>query len=139
MTPAVIDPRTGLAGVMQMTEALLRGEIVAMMGDRTFGDEQNTVTAQFLGGPVAFPVTPYRLASATGCPVVVLTAPKVDSSSYQLRLTKVIEVPPGVGHCFAQAYARYAQQFADCLEEFVREFPWQFYNFYDLWSGQPGR
>ena len=27
-----------------------------------------------------------------------------------------------------------AQQFADALEEFVREHPWQFFNFYDLWD-----
>jgi predicted LPLAT superfamily acyltransferase len=130
---SIIDPRTGLEGVMRMTEALLAGQIVTMMGDRTFGDEQNTVSVRFLGGTTKLPVTPYRLASATGVPVVVMLAPKTGGNSYELRLAKVIEVPPNLGRAAAE-YAPYAQQFADCLEEFVRQYPWQFYNFYDLWA-----
>jgi predicted LPLAT superfamily acyltransferase len=129
---SVIDPRTGLAGVMQMTDALLRGEIVAMMGDRTFGDEHNCVPIRFLGGTVQLPITPYRLASASGVPVVLVTVPKITRRGYELRLNQVIEVPPGLGRV-AENYAPYAQKFADGLEEFVRKYPWQFYNFYDLW------
>jgi predicted LPLAT superfamily acyltransferase len=132
----VIDPRTGLEGVMQMTEALLRGEIVTMMGDRTFGDEQNTVKTTFLGAEAAFPVTSYRLASATGSPIVVMMAPRTKSGSYEIRLVRVIDVPPSVGRK-AQHYASYARQFAECIEQFVQENPWQYYNFYDLWSGPP--
>jgi len=129
---SMIDPRSGLQGVIAMTEALLRGEIVTMMGDRIFGSDQNSVAVQFLGDPVLFPVTPYRLASATATPVLVMAAPKTSPNSYELRLLKLIEVPPNLGRN-AQDYAPYAQQFADCLEQFTREFPWQFYNFYDLW------
>jgi len=129
----VIDPRTGLDGVMSMTEALLRGEIVAMMGDRTFGDERNRADARFLGGTISLPITPYRLASASGMPVVVMLTPKIAGRSYEMRLAKVIDVPPGLGR-IAEHYAFYAQQFADCLEQFVAEHPWQFFNFFDLWK-----
>jgi predicted LPLAT superfamily acyltransferase len=127
-----IDPRGGLQASMQITDALLRGDIVAMMGDRTFGSDQTVVTASFLGGRVQLPTSPYRMASATGVPVVVMIAPRIGRGSYQLRLAKVIEVPPGLGRNSAR-YAPYAQQFADCMEQFVQEYPWQFYNFYDLW------
>jgi predicted LPLAT superfamily acyltransferase len=130
---SVIDPRTGLAGVMQMTDALLRGEIVAMMGDRTFGDEHNCVAVQFLGGTIQLPITPYRLASASGVPIVLVTVPKISRRGYELRLNRVIEVPPGLGRVPAH-YALYAQKFADELADFVRKYPWQFYNFYDLWE-----
>ena len=129
----MIDPRTGLEGVIAMTEALLRGEIVTMMGDRIFGNDQNTAAVQFLGEPALFPITPYRLASATGTPVLVMAAPKTSPDSYELRLLKIIEVPPNLGRN-AQDFAPYAQQFADCIERFTQEFPWQYYNFYDLWS-----
>jgi predicted LPLAT superfamily acyltransferase len=129
----VIDPRTGLGGVMEMTQALLRGEIVSLMGDRSFGDEQNTAPVRLLGGEARFPITPYRLASATGAKVLVLTAPKLARGRYALRLSRVIEVPPGLGRS-AAAYAPYAQQFADVIEQFAVDFPWQFNNFYDLWQ-----
>jgi predicted LPLAT superfamily acyltransferase len=130
-----IDPRSGLEGVMRMTEALLRGEIVAMMGDRTFGGERNRVDARFLGGTIKLPITPYRLASASGSPVVVMLAAKIAKRGYKMRLAKVIEVPPGIGRNPGD-YAPYAQQFADCLEEFVAEYPWQFFDFFDLWKNE---
>jgi predicted LPLAT superfamily acyltransferase len=129
----VIDPRTGLPGVMLMTQSLLRGDVVTMMGDRTFGDEHNTVRATFLGGEIALPITPYRLASSTGVPIVVMMAPRTGKKTYEMRLVKVIHVPPGLGKQ-TEKYRLYAQQYADCLDAFVREYPWQFYNFYDLWD-----
>ena len=135
-TPAnIIDPHSGLEGVLLMTNALLRGEIVTMMGDRIFGSDHNVVPVQFLGSRALFPITPYRLASATGVPVLIMTAPKTSKTSYELRVAKVIEVPPNLGRNAAD-YAPYAQQFADCIEQFTREFPWQVYNFYDLWMNE---
>lgn len=128
----VIDPRTGLTGVIAVTQALLRGEVVAIMGDRTFGDVQNVIAASFLGKKVFLPLSPYRLASATGVPIVVLLAPRTGLKTYELRLARVIEVPPGLGRSDKE-YVTYAQQFIACLEEFVQEYAWQFFNFYDLW------
>jgi len=66
-------------------------------------------------------------------PVLVLTAPKTAPGTYELRLSKVIQVPPKLGRD-AKAYAPYVQQFADVIEAFVRDYPWQFNNFYDLWG-----
>jgi predicted LPLAT superfamily acyltransferase len=133
MPAGVIDPRRGLEGVMLMTDAVLRGEIVTMMGDRSFGSDHNVAPVKFLGGTALFPVTPYRLASATGSAIVVMTAPRVAKSAYELRVEKVIEVPRGLGRN-AEDYAPYAQQFADCVERFAMEFPWQVFNFYDMWA-----
>jgi predicted LPLAT superfamily acyltransferase len=129
----MIDPRSGLAGVMEMTEALLRGEIVTMMGDRIFGSDQNTVPVKFLGGTILVPVTPYRLASATATPILVMAAPKTSPRSYELRMLKIIDVPAKIGRNAAD-YAPYAQQFADAIQQFTMDYPWQFYNFYDLWG-----
>jgi predicted LPLAT superfamily acyltransferase len=128
----LIDPRSGLESALQMTETLLAGNILVMMGDRTIGSDKGVVPVRFLGGEVLFPVAPFRMASATGVPVLVMTAPRTGKRAYSMRLAKVIEVPPGLGRV-AKNYAPYSQQFADCLEVFVRENPWQFYNFFDLW------
>jgi lauroyl/myristoyl acyltransferase len=130
---AAIDPRTGLEGVMQMTDALLRGEIVTMMGDRTFGGDQTSVSVQFLGSPALFPLIPYRLASATGSPVLVMFSPRLPPNRYEMRLVDIIEVPPNLGRN-PKDYEPYAQRFADCMQKFAEEFPWQVFNFYDLWE-----
>jgi predicted LPLAT superfamily acyltransferase len=129
----VINPALGLQGVMAMTDTLLQGNLLVMMGDRTFGMTDHNVKVTFLGHEVAFPVTPYRLASSTGARVAICSAPLTDTGEYQLRLHKVFDVPPGLGKK-SERYAPYAQLFADCLENFVQEHPWQFYNFYDLWQ-----
>jgi predicted LPLAT superfamily acyltransferase len=130
---AIIDPRTGLQAVMDMTQALLAGHVVSLMGDRTFGDQQNVVRVRFLGQDVLFPLTPYRIASATGSPIGVILAPKTGFRTFEMRLARVIHVPPHLGRD-PQAYAPCAQQFADTLEQFTRDFPFQFYNFFNLWQ-----
>jgi predicted LPLAT superfamily acyltransferase len=137
-SPATIDPRTGLQSAMQMADALMAGEIVVLAGDRTLGSEKSVAPAQLLGGRVFLPIAPYRLASATGAPVLVLTSPKISGNNFAMKLAKVIQVPPGLGRNPAR-YAPYAQMFADCIEEFVSEYPWQFYNFYDFWQDPHGR
>jgi predicted LPLAT superfamily acyltransferase len=128
----MIDPRTGLQSALQMTETLLAGNILVMMGDRTIGSDKGAVPVNFLGGKVMFPIAPFRMASATGVPVLVMTAPRTGKRAYEMRLAKVIDVPPGLGRS-AQNYAPYSQQFAECVEQFVQENPWQFYNFFNLW------
>ena len=129
----IIDPREGLAAVVEMMQALKRGEIVGVMGDRIFGSAEKTVPARLLGGRIALPLSPYRLASATGVPIAVLLTHKTGFSTYEIRLARVIRVPPHLGAAPA-AYEPYAQQFADALEAFAMDHPWQFFNFYDLWA-----
>jgi predicted LPLAT superfamily acyltransferase len=130
----VIDPRTGLESAMRMTDTLLSGNILVMMGDRTIGSDAGVVGVDFLGAKAMLPVSPFRMASATGVPVVVMTAPRVGRRAYEMRLAKVINVPPGLGRVAAN-YEPYCRQFAECVEAFVRDYPWQFYNFFDVWEG----
>jgi predicted LPLAT superfamily acyltransferase len=129
----LIDPRDGLACAMQMSESLLAGNALALMGDRMLGGEKNVLPAKFLGEEVLFPVTPYRLASATGAPILVMMAPRLSHCKCELRLARMIRVPPGLGRN-PQAFAPYLQEYVKCLENFVREYPWQFFNFFDLWN-----
>ena len=130
---SIIDPRNGLESALQMTDALLNGNILVLMGDRTIGSEKSVVPVHFLGGDVMFPITPYRMASALGVPVAVMTAPRTGKRAYELQLATLIEVPPGLGRN-AINYTPYAQQFADCIEQFTQQNPWQFYNFFNLWT-----
>ncbi len=128
----VIDPRTGLEGVLEMVQALEAGEIVGVMGDRVFGKQEQATAAAFLGEPVELPISPYRLAGAARKPIIVLFSHKAGFSDYVIRLAAVIHVPPDARS--PAACRPYARQFAGALESFVREHPYQFFNFYDLWG-----
>jgi predicted LPLAT superfamily acyltransferase len=129
----IIDPLGYLGGVLEMMEVLKKGEVLCIMGDRVLGQEKNTVLVHFLGDEVRLPVSAFKLAGATGVPIPVLFSYKSGPDSYRLFLDRVIRVPKGIGKK-VEDFQPYAEQFAGALEAYVEKFPYQFYNFYDLWA-----
>lgn len=129
----VIDPREGLMALMRMTQTLLDGDVVSLMADRVHGDPNNVVRVRLFGDEMCMPLTPYRLASSTGCPIVLLASPKTGFKSYEVLILDQFEVPRGLGGNSA-AYVPYAQRIADAIERLCARYPMQFFNFYDLWN-----
>ncbi|EMG38317.1 putative acyltransferase [Desulfocurvibacter africanus PCS] len=132
----IIDPSGYLGGTLDMIAALKNGEVVCVMGDRTFGSEGSALALPFLGEPAQFPVSAYKLASATGAPVVVMLSHKSGPDSYVLEIARIINVPERLPRGRA-GVAPYARQFVQALEAFVGEHPYQFFNFFDMWAGGP--
>jgi len=132
----IIDPRGYLGGVLEMVEVLKRGEVLSVMGDRMLGEDRNGVAIEFMGGTVTMPFSAYKLASATGAPIVVLFSYKTAADSYALKLYKTIRVPSGLGRGNS-VYKPFVREFAASLEDFCREHPFQFFNFFDMWQNQP--
>jgi predicted LPLAT superfamily acyltransferase len=130
---SIIDPAQPLGGVLQMIAALKENQVLGMMADRVFGDDRNTLPADFLGAPVHFPVSPYRLAAMQGTPIAVVYSYKTGFSTYQVELARVIRVPVGLGRSNA-AYTPYLRQFVETLEVFAAAHPWEFFNFHDMWQ-----
>jgi predicted LPLAT superfamily acyltransferase len=131
---AVIDPAQPMGGILQMIAVLENNHALAMMADRVFGDDPNTLAAPFLGAPVHFPISPYRLASMQGSPIAVVSSYKTGYSRYRVELDRIIRVPTGLGRSNA-AYAPYLQEYVQALEGFTASHPWQFFNFHDMWQG----
>ncbi len=129
----IIDPMGYLGGVLEMMEVLKRGEVLCIMGDRVLGDEKNTVSVPFLGEPILLPVSAFKLAGVLQVPIAVLFSYKFDPQRYGLYLDRVIRVPSEAAKNL-EALRPYAAQFAQALESYVEKFPFQFYNFYDLWK-----
>ena len=130
---AVIDPDGYLGGTLEMINALKRGEILCIMGDRVLGNPKNTVPVYFLGKEVLFPFSAFKVASATGSPVVILLTFKKGVSSFGLDLAKVIHVPENLGRSGAN-FKPYVREFVNILEKYTDEHPFQFFNFYDMWN-----
>ena len=131
----IIDPRGDLGGVLKMVEVLKRGEVLSVMGDRMLGDDRNGVDVEFMGGTVTMPFSAYKLASATGTPIVVLFSYKTGPNSYELKLYKIIHVPSGLGRGNS-VFRPYVREFAETLEVFCTEHPFQFFNFFDMWQNR---
>ena len=129
----IIDPEGEFGGALEMIAVLKRGEVLSVMGDRLLGSDRNGVAVDFFGDPVLFPFSAYKLASATGAPIAVLLSRKLGPASYTLELAREINVPPGLGRG-GEGFRPYAAQLAAALEAYAGQNPYQYFNFFDMWS-----
>ncbi len=133
----IIDPAGYLGGTLQMVAVLQEGETLGLMGDRVFGNDNNTMMLDFLGGPIKIPVASFRLAAMQGTPIAVLLSYKESRSRYRVELAGVIRVPVLVERN-SDAYISYGRQYLRCLTSFVQDHPFDFYNYYDMWESNLG-
>ncbi|WP_034763918.1 lysophospholipid acyltransferase family protein [Chrysiogenes arsenatis] len=128
----IIDPRGFLGGTLEILQALKRGEVVSVMGDRMLGNDRNSMEVKFLGETILLPFSAYKLASASQAPIAVLLSAKTEARQYELTLYGVIRVAPDLPNR-PQNFIEHGKQFAAFLEDYCDTYPYQFYNFYDLW------
>lgn len=129
----IIDPTGYLGGVLEMMQVLRAGEVLCVMGDRLLGGKKGSLAVDFLGGKVLFPVSAFKIASATGAPIVTLNSYKSGPSGYTLEISGIIRVPAEAGK-HERDLVPYVREFALTLESYTTAHPYQFFNFYDMWA-----
>jgi predicted LPLAT superfamily acyltransferase len=129
----IIDPAGWLGGTLEMLQRLKQGEVLCIMGDRVMGGDGSAVAVDFLGSAVRLPFSPYKLASATGAPVAVIFPYRSGPGRYALQVAGVIRLP-GIDGKSPESFRPFAAQFANALERFVSEHPYQFFNFFNMWD-----
>lgn len=128
----IINSAGFMGGMVEATAALQRGEVVTIMGDRYAGGPAAEV--EFLGSKVRLPAAAYSLAAATSSPVAVLLAAKTGRRRYSLKLWAVFRPEPSDRENRRRDMTQWAQRFADAMEGYLRQYPYQWYNFFDFWS-----
>ncbi|MFP6584887.1 MAG: hypothetical protein VCD00_20300, partial [Candidatus Hydrogenedentota bacterium] len=123
------------SGILECMQALSKGEVVAVLGDRTLNPgPKNTVLVPFLGKPARFPVGPHLLAALTGAPIIHVFAMRTSLYSYRyfvfptehLKLTKRSKRFEELGEWTALLVSR--------IESLLHEYPLQWYNFFEVWD-----
>lgn len=127
-----IDPAGYAGGALEIMGALEKNGIICMMGDRIFGAEKNLTKTNFLGSPIKVPVGIYRIAASMGTPVVFVYFPFKGAGKFDSIIADSFYVDD-LG-ADMKNYASYAQRFTQSLETFCKEYPYQFFNFYNLWD-----
>lgn len=105
--------------MLRVKECLERGEVVGILADRVYGSER-TKWLPFLGRPARFSLSPMRLATITGAPVVMVFGLFRGGRRYEI----VFE--PLATHAL--------QRYVDSLERHARQSPYNWFNFYDYWG-----
>jgi len=126
-------PLTGSpTDAIPLVGALRRGEIVAMMGDRTYGSPSTRVP--FLGGTVSLPIGAYVLAAIADAPLVQVFSLREPGGHYHFfGFPPIPPYHPPHSERDAQLL-KCANQFAANLESIVRRDPLQWYNFFPYWE-----
>jgi predicted LPLAT superfamily acyltransferase len=128
----IISTDDSLNGVIEAMKAIKKGNIVSIMGDRTYGFSAAEVS--FLGGNVHFPYGAFSLASAVQCPVVVFLSAKIGVNKYIVDVSHIIPAPAGVRGKKEDEISVALQEFADVLEDYVNAHPFQWFAFRDVWK-----
>lgn len=127
------DPLQGVA----LTEALARGEVVAVQADRPRSGSR-TVEGTLFGRPFAFPAGPAALARTAGVPMLPVFAIRDGRRRMRVLIRPPIEVPRTAdrGADLAVAMQRVAVE----IEAGIRRAPHQWFVFRELWprSTRPG-
>jgi predicted LPLAT superfamily acyltransferase len=120
--------------LFKVQERLHRSSCVGMLGDRTL-NEEGQMRVPFLGKAALSPPAPFRIALALKRPVVLMLGLYCGGNRYELYFEKLFE-PDGVDRARrAAAIEEAVRLYAQRLEHYCRQAPYNWFNFYDFWKG----
>lgn len=133
MVPVMSD----MSHIFELNNALRDGNIASMPGDRVFGSPKS-VPCQFFGRKAQFPLGPFSLAVSRDVPVVAVFVMKEGLNHYhvvlrQLSIDASQLTQTGVLRK-RESIQQLAQSFASTVEEVIRRYPTQWFNYYDFWK-----
>ena len=112
--------------------ALKNNETVAMLGDRD--GSSKTVEVNFFGRKIKFPSGVAYVALASGAAVVPVFVVLRKSGKYQGIIEKPLLSSQYKESSRSEAVNKVAQDIACVFEQYIREYPDQWFNFYPFWS-----
>ena len=114
---SMIPVKEDMSHLFLLNNAIDNGEIVSMPADRIFGS-QKAVECQFFGEKARFPMGAFALASKKNVPMLAVFVMKESYKTY---------------HAYVRGIKN-AQDFANNLEEIVKRYPTQWFNYFDFWK-----
>lgn len=135
INPAAIEdivPLGRMDAVLELHRRLCDGALVGILADRAVGRDEG-VELPFLGAPARFPLGPFRLAAMLQQPVLFMAGVQRGGNRYELLFQRLDADLPAAGR---EARARaLLERYVALLEQQCRAAPYNWFNFYDFWSG----
>lgn len=126
----LIPVKNDMSHLFLINDALQKGETISMPADRMLGSSKS-LSIEFLGKKALFPLGPFSVATMKGLEVITVNVMKTSTLSYKiyvnsLRYDKTVSRKEQIQELF--------QNYVKVLEQMVREYPEQWYNFYEFWT-----
>lgn len=120
---------------LNMIHALRQNEIVALQLDRMLSAGR-TQLVPFFGAAAPFPAGPFVLARLANAPIISVFIPRLGARHYADRVAGPFMLPRARSD--ASALDHVMREVVGELENVVREFPTQWFQFAPFWPAQPG-
>jgi len=122
----IIDLNDGaIAANIQIANALMDNEVIAMMTDRVI-DTHKEIKVRFLGTEISINRNPFDIAYRFKKKLVATFVINVDKAKYKL-IFREIDLED-------KTLDEIAQKYIDILEDVIKVYPNQWYNFYDFFN-----
>ncbi|HEY6984865.1 MAG TPA: acyltransferase [Rhodanobacteraceae bacterium] len=119
--------------VLALGEALDGGALVTLLADRARAEE-TTVVADFMGAPAPFPAAPFLIGALLKVPIVLCFGMYRGGNRYDLYFESFADELALPRHERMAALRAAAQHYAARLEHYVREDPYNWFNWHDFWN-----
>ena len=126
----MVPVKDDLSHLFLLNTAIDDGEIVSMPADRIFGS-QKSVECQFFGENARFPLGAFAMAVQKEVDVIAVFVMKEGMRKYRIYLR---EIQYDRQLSKREQMSQLAQHFAIQLEEIVRCYPTQWFNYFDFWK-----
>ena len=126
----LIEVDGSMSHIFQMNAALDRGEIISMTGDRMLGSGKS-LACSFMGSTARFPMGPFALAVQKDVPALAVFSMRDKGGVYAVSVRRIESDP---SQPMRARMAAMAQAFAGLMEETIRRYPTQWFNYYDFWQ-----
>ena len=120
--------------LVELHKTFSNQEWLVMHGDRYRAGAQ-TIEKTFMGKKAKFPAGPFILAAKFGVPVLFAFSFKESNKRYQLYAKPTIQLSRVRNEIDTQnAVNLLSDDYIKTLEEMVKKYPLQWFNFYDFWD-----
>ncbi len=127
----IIDLNSGgLSVSIQVANALMNNEVVAIMGDRP-SSENGTIAVDFFKKKASFNKNPFQIAYKMKQPIVVYFVIYQKVQHYKFEyFTIELDYSKGEEEAILEGVQRYVASY----ESYIKQYPNQWLNFYDFWA-----
>jgi len=129
---SIIPVFNDMSHIFAVNEVLSAGEIVSMPCDRSFGSEK-CVESDFLSGKAEFPIGAFTLAVLFDVPVLSIFVMKKSVSNYHVYV-KPVSPNHSINVSKKEKTELLTYEFVKNLEEIVKKYPEQWFNYYKFWK-----
>ncbi len=129
----IISLKDGLKASVEMAQALQKGDDLAIMVDRLV-DPRRFVEVLFLNTPTKFNKNPFEIAYNRNVDMVGVTVVRTGDMKYKVIFSDPIRVDKSRKK--EEAIGIMATEYAHYLESILKQYPKQWFNFYQFWESK---